>query len=515
MNEMVGESMRNSKRVVLILLVFSLLISCCACNGQGNGNGTAEADGEKSYDFNQVPDEVRAIKWGPFTSTNKNNKEDYYGEDQTHSVAEKVAKWKKIGFNTIYLIVFSRGGKVCFPMEDTTLVYDEEVFGPDFLKELTEECSKQGMCLYVGTWMFRDNLAWDEHPEWRQKMSGQMETDEKLMCPFSPYLEEKFYPLCQQMYDKYGIKNFFLQEMWFNWDGMGRSSSFSSYSIEAFNELTGGNWTVENVTALEAAIGDDETVRDLWYQMHFDKEVEIIDRLKSIGGGSVAWHNMRDAEWEMAMANASGLENVFINKMTLYPEIQLWDAKSVDDIDPYLTYRETAKFTNVVGGFRSVLEYYSLYGAGYSELKTSPLNAEDYVYVYLAARAAGISELVAEQEAFLNKAESQNPVAWDSITLTYAKYDPILAGAKFIGTSKGAAWADGEESTTKNRRFLTSWQNGDQEIVIAGVSLYKEPVELTFAADGKTVTDIDGNVITDTKVTIGTGEVKVFLIGEK
>ncbi len=502
--------MTMCKRLRLLFTMILIMLACGGCQGPDNDNGTTKARDYMNYDFNSVPDEVRAIKYDPFVNVGCGD--DYYGDNMTVSIGDKLAEWKEIGFNTIYMIGCYINGSLLYPMEGSDHPYNEERFGPDFIAEVVEECKKQEMCLFVGAWMFRDKQEWNKHPEWRQKMSGQLDANEGLLCPYSPYMEEVFYPYFEGLYERYGIRNFFLQEMWFNWDGLGRSSSFSSYSIAEFNKLTGSDYNPGNVGELERLIGTDETVRSQWYQMHFDKEVEIIDRLKSIGGGTIAWHNLREAEWSMVMENSSRLEGVFINFMSLYPDIQIWDAKSTDDLDPYLSYKGTSDFARRITGFRKILEYYSLYGmAGLSR----NLVAEDFLYLYLAARAAGISELAAEQDAFIERADKQNPVAWDAIKMTYEKYDPLFVGAEYIGTSGGAAWADGEESTTKNRRFLTSWQNGDREIVIAGVSLYKDPVELTFTADGKTVTDIDGNVITDRTVTIGTGEVKVFLIGEK
>ena len=497
--------MKYGKMGMALLLILAIL-------GAGSRLCLAESEdaaiGEKAameQGFNRVPDVVRAIKYDPFVSP----RDDFDGDNQTTTVAEKVAGWKECGFNTVYLIVFHRGGSICFPAQAGHRAYETALYGDDFLRALTEECNRQGMCLFAGAWVFRDDPIWNQHPEWRQKMSGQLDANEELLCPFSPYLEECFYPPFQEMYDTYGISNFFLQEMWFNWDGLGRSSSFSAYSLEAFNQRTGGNWSLENVTELEKRIGDDPETRDAWYQMHFDKEVEIIDRLRAIGGGTVAWHNMREAEWPLVMAAPERLEGVFINSMSLYPEIQIWDAKGTDEFDPFLTYRWARKQTDAVRGFRRVLEYYSLYG--YNGV-TRPLEEKDFINIYLAARASGFQELVVEQDAFIIRMDQWKAGAWDAIALSYRLYDPIFEGAEFIGTAKNAVWADGKESTNGNRRFLTAWQKDDTEIILAGVSTYKKPVELTLLSEGKTVRDEQGNIIADTAVLIDSGEVRLFIL---
>jgi len=484
-------------------LLMALLLCSCGIAFSEEKETTGDASMLKS--FNNVPDEVRAIKYDPFVSP----RDDFSGSNQNATVPEKVAFWKEQGFDTIYLIGFHRGGGICFPARDTHLKYDKNMYGEDFLRDLTAECEKQGMCLFVGSWTFRDDALYSSKPEWRQKMSGGMYTDEKLLCPFSPYLEEAFYPIYQQMYDEYGIANFFFQEMWFNWDGLGRSSSLSSYSIDAFNQYTGGNWSIDKVQDLEIAIAIDEEVTRQWYQMHFDKEVEIINRLKSIGNGTIAWHNLREAEYPLVMAAPEKLEGVFINAMALYPEIQIWDAKSTDDVDPFLTYRWCRNFTNKIQGFRSVMEYYSLYG--YSGV-TQPLERQDWINVYLAVRAGGIRETVAEQDAFIIRMNQWKEGAWEAIAESYRVYDPIFEGAEFIGASRSAVWADGKESTNGNRRILTSWVKGDTEIIIAGLSTYKKPVDMNLLAEGKTVTDEAGNIIEERSFTLQSGEMRVFIV---
>lgn len=493
--------MKTYKKMFCLLTASALLLAGC---GQQSG----ERDGA-GYDINSVPDEIRAIKYDPFVNINGAYGEDYYGDDQTAAIAGKVSGWKERGFNTIYLIAYYSSGATLYETKNADHPYDAEKLGPDFLEELVSECRKQGMSLFAGAWMFRDKPQWNKHPQWRQKMTAQADASEGLLCPFSPYMDEVFYPYFESLYDRYGIKNFFLQEMWFNWDGMGKSSSFSSYSIEAFNKLTGKSYSVEDVKTLENDIARDETINRQWYQMHFDKEVEIIDRLRGIGGGTVAWHNLREAEWSFVTQESSRLDGVFINFMSLYPDIQIFNAKSTDDLDPYLCYAGVSDFVKRTGDFRKVLEYYSLYGMAGLE---RALTQEDYLYVYLAARAAGIRELVVEQDAFINRADQQNPVAWDSIAMTYAVYDPVFEGAAYTGQARNAAWADGQESARSNGRFLTGWESGDAEIVIAGVSLYKPAASLTLTSGDRRVTDVYGNVLDDGTVTLESGQVRLFLI---
>lgn len=495
--------MKICKKMIWFLAVTSIMLVGCTRNGGEAGNG--------EFDINTIPDQVRAIKYDPFVNIGSMYGDDYYGDDCTVTIAEKVAGWKAVGFNTIYLISYYSSGATLFQMEDTNHPYNADKFGPDFMEKLVAECKKQEMSLFAGAWMFRDKPAWNRHPEWRQKMTAQVDASEGLMCPFSPYMDEVLYPYFEALYDRYGIKNFFLQEMWFNWDGMGKSSSFSSYSIDAFNKLTGKTYSVEDVRALENDIARDEAVNRQWYRMHFDKELEIIDHLRKIGGGTVAWHNLREAEWEMVTEEPSKLDGVFINFMSLYPDIQIFNAKSTDDLDPYLCYAGVSDFVKRTGDFRKVLEYYSLYGMAGLERK---LTEEDYLYVYLAARAAGIREFVAEQDAFIERAEKQNPVAWDSIAMTYSVYDPVFDGADYMGIAENAVWTDGQESGKRNGRFLTSWKKGDLEIIIAGVSLYKPGASFELTTGDRTVTDIYGKAVTDTTISLESGEVKLFLIGE-
>ena len=130
--------MKKSKQMwILLIMIFVFVWIGGGCGQTGEPEGT--------YDINTIPDEIRAIKFDPHVNVNQG--EDYYGEDQTVTIAEKVKGWKETGFNTIYLLAFFRdpsNGQMIYPSESVDCGYNVEKYGPDFLKELVKNAKSRG-----------------------------------------------------------------------------------------------------------------------------------------------------------------------------------------------------------------------------------------------------------------------------------------------------------------------------------------------------------------------------------
>ncbi|MCX7011218.1 MAG: hypothetical protein NTW86_01390 [Candidatus Sumerlaeota bacterium] len=125
--------------------------------------------------------------------------------------------------------------------------------------------------------------------------------------------------------------------------------------------------------------------------------------------------------------------------MALYPEQQIFDDKPLADIEPFFLYK-------AIGGYlrnfdqpldRLFLEYYSSYWGKKSVGR--PILKKEMVSVHLAARALGLRDLCAEQDAWMDRANKESGEVWDAIVDINTRIEPVFEGATYKGMIRAKA----------------------------------------------------------------------------
>ena len=485
------------KTALIMLLALLLLISGCGGNGKKDGTSGGEKNQSKNHDINKFPETVHGVKWGTTLSPYS-------------SVKDKMEFWADKGINTVFILARDRSGLILVPETEAEREADPnhyynagEVGSPDVLKEITEQAKRLGITLCVGNWMLRDDPAYRDHPEWHQldangqpaKMGNYGTGD--MLSPTSGYMTEVIYPFYQKIVDQYGIRNIFLQEMWYN------GLDYNESNLLAFSKAQGRG---ENPYTREEIVGGDKELKTKFEEFHYETIKNVVKRFEEIVGesGSVMLH-------EPPFRNEIGRDDDFRNgrrfgTMSLYPDESIFANRKdfLTAIDPALSYRSVSASLAILktGTDQIFLEYFGFYEM---DKITRNIEREDIINLHLTARAAGIGNFCAEADAHLWRAETGKAGVWDALAYCNGKIEDWFKGAEFKGKIEASI------ATADNDGFGGYWQRPDgKRIVIIGSSLQKGESKYTVAGDK--ITDETGAQLPG-EGTIPAGQVRMFIVG--
>ena len=449
------------------------------------------------WDINALPSAINGIKWGT-----------RFESGDTPRARMKF--WKDQGINTVFVLVHDLDGKTLLPPTDSEAafghVYDSTgVKSDDVLRDLVQAAKDFQMTLFAGNWMFRDEPMAQLHPQWLQRdpngaSSNPTFGSSDLLSPASPYMEEEVYPFYRRIVEEYGIRNIFLQEMWYN------QIDYSDYNMDAFLFFKYGENLPEARESLIQNIKTQPALQSEAVQFQYRLLKQVVATFEEITGpdGTVLWHE--SGIQGLMQGDPDFCDNHWLGTMSLYPDEAIFAGREnyTTEMDPFLSFTTLTSYHSRLGATdKRLLEYYAFYEMARIE---RPILRQDIESLHFAARAAGFSNFCMEADAHFHYADMQNFEVWNALRdvntviaghFTDAVYKGLLTGAQITGQSGAGGYG-------------SWWQKADgTKIILLGNQVDYLPLSATLV--GRDAIDPYGAPVPLT-ITVQPGVMKMFIV---
>ena len=511
------------KKVCLIFGLMILIITTMMSN-----HPVEAAEKEISHSNRSEP--ICAVKLDPWCS------HPIYGMSK-ENLKEQIKKWHEHGVNAVYVIVYNSGGHFCYRSQLDDAQRSRMDFNKhDILETLTEECPKYGIEVRGALWGLHDSY----YPQW-----DQLNTDGKtiqefagshMICPSEygndkRYLSSVFIPIMKEVRDRYGIKEFYIQEFRY---GGGPPSCLCDYCREHFNSSYG--YSFQNAHELLNAYGNDKEARKHYDTFHTETISLSAKKIKDVVPDSlIDWSGIN---YYLDFIHGKGFTNPpsancfqdfyemlgkgYIDRAGV---MTLWDIEGAYDPKVAQAYISTVKALSREVGYpnreRMIIEF-----MGDSRFHT--FDGLLFKNIFLAIRAGGMKHLVIEQDAWIEMDNYVNPELWSGVKYCYSGLTPWLQAWK---GREGISWE------CKGDLGVASYQDKTGHTIIV-VNLEQEEQAFELTLDNKQfdwgrekrIYDIQLNareiagIVAECeshnnrsvlKGTVGMNQVKVYHIGEK
>ena len=482
------------RRLAAVLLaVASLAVLCCCAKDTPGKPGTQTGE----WDINKIPDIIRGIKWGTRFESGD-------------TPLARMKFWKEHGINTVFVLVHDRSGSVLLPPNEA-----EKEFGhmynnadglksDDVLKEMVAAAKELKMTLFVGNWMFRDDPMALLHPDWLQKnaegdTSSGVYGSYDLLSPSSPYMTEEVYPFYKRIVEEYGIKNIFLQEMWYS------GIDYNDYNVDAFFKHKYKGNLPEPREELAKKLKTDAGLKAEMEDFQYQNLKDVVAEFESIvgQGGTVAWHEPGVRKY-LRDDPAFSSEHWF-GTMSLYPDEAIFAKRDnyKTEMDPFLSFNSLTSYAKMLGNEKRFLEYYAFYEMARIE---RPIEKQDIYSLHFAARAAGFAHFCMEADAHFHFANLENPVVWDALRDVNTTISTHFEKAVYQGTQIK------DEVAVTGNGYGGWWKKSDGcSIVLLGCKTGKEG--LSYTLSGSSATDENGKAV-PLSGTLEPGVMKMFIVSK-
>ena len=182
-----------------------------------------------------LPTPVKAIKFDPWQSMARR------GRELAPLAPSLMEEWVGRGFNTVFLIVQPRGLAGAGPPSAQPCCCNASAgFGGDLLRALLDAAAPRNVTVVPGVWGLRSLPVGELHPDWRAVNENGSAPDAAAdeggdLCAASPYADTHLLPLVRQLRRSYGVRSFFLMELWQPWSlDFPERTSYSPFMLQSF-----------------------------------------------------------------------------------------------------------------------------------------------------------------------------------------------------------------------------------------------------------------------------------------